>query len=104
MARRVIRRSASLEDAIDIAGYLGEVSARLAERFIDAVEALTADLPRFPFSGAQQEHRGPAFQGIHAKAVPGFPAHYVFYRVTDETIEVLRILHTARDLEGLFEG
>jgi toxin ParE1/3/4 len=83
--------------------YLLEESPAAAHRFVSAVNEAVEGLPAFPFSGAPQEHRGAAFEGIRAKAVPGFPAHYVFYRVTDETIEVLRILHTARDPEGLFE-
>ena len=33
--------------------------------------------------------------------VPGFENHLIFYRVTEEAIEVFRVLHGARDIEAI---
>jgi plasmid stabilization system protein ParE len=30
--------------------------------------------------------------------VPGFPKHLIFYRVDDDRVEVVRVIHGARDL------
>jgi toxin ParE1/3/4 len=35
--------------------------------------------------------------------VPGFRNHLIFYRVTGDAIEVLRVLHAARDVRKLLE-
>jgi toxin ParE1/3/4 len=32
----------------------------------------------------------------------GFDKHLIFYRETDEGLEIVRILHTARDINALF--
>ena len=33
----------------------------------------------------------------------GFPKHLIFYRPIDHGIEVVRVLHGARDIEAVFE-
>ena len=41
-------------------------------------------------------------QGVRRVLVPKFPKHLLFYRFTAEEVFVLRVVHGARDLEGLF--
>ena len=33
----------------------------------------------------------------------GFPKHLIFYRISENEIEVIRVIHGARDIENLFE-
>jgi len=40
--------------------------------------------------------------GIRRVTISGFPKHLVFYRVEDNDVLILRVLHGARDLESLF--
>ncbi len=35
--------------------------------------------------------------------VQGFERHLIFYRVLDDEVEILRVLHAARDIEGIFD-
>jgi len=39
--------------------------------------------------------------GIQHWAVRGFESHLIFYRDTEEALEVIRILHGARELESI---
>jgi plasmid stabilization system protein ParE len=34
--------------------------------------------------------------------ISGFPNHLIFYRPHQDRIEVVRVLHTKRDIESLF--
>jgi toxin ParE1/3/4 len=45
---------------------------------------------------------GPAFQSIRAFPVAGFKSILVFYRTREDVLEIVRVLHGARDLEALF--
>lgn len=36
-------------------------------------------------------------------SVRDFPKHLIFYRATDDRIEILRVLHGARDAAAIFE-
>lgn len=42
-------------------------------------------------------------QGIRRWKVKGFPNFLIFYRSTDEGVEIIRILHGARDLDAIFQ-
>jgi len=40
--------------------------------------------------------------GLRAWPIDGFRNHLVFYRPTDEGVDIVRVLHGARDIEALF--
>ncbi|MEX1025024.1 MAG: type II toxin-antitoxin system RelE/ParE family toxin [Planctomycetota bacterium] len=44
-----------------------------------------------------------ALAGLRSFPVKGFDKHLIFYRSTEHGIEVLRVLHGARDLGTIFE-
>lgn len=39
-----------------------------------------------------------ALREVRVWPVPGFPRFLIFYRVTAKTVEVIRVLHSARDV------
>jgi len=41
--------------------------------------------------------------GSRVFPVRGFGKHLVFYRPVEDGIEILRVIHGARDIEALFE-
>jgi toxin ParE1/3/4 len=56
-------------------------------------------------------HIGPArnFENSHLKdiriwLVNGFEKYLIFYRATDERVEILRVLHAARDIDSILSG
>jgi toxin ParE1/3/4 len=54
--------------------------------------------------GNPREFRDPALTGMRSWPIRGFGNHLVFYRPTDDGIEILRVLHGARDLRRVFNG
>lgn len=46
----------------------------------------------------------PLFEGVRVFPVSRFKKYLVFYRPIQDGIEVLRVLHGARDIKGLLAG
>jgi toxin ParE1/3/4 len=36
--------------------------------------------------------------------VKGFEKYLIFYRTTDELVEIVRVLHAARDIDGILSA
>lgn len=97
--RRVERRPRARLDVVEQAIYLGqEASEEVALRFIDAVDAAFRRLADTPEIGRLCELRSPRLAGLRSWSVPGFEKHLIFYRVDEDLVEVVRIVHGARDL------
>ena len=52
--------------------------------------------------GSPREFQNSHLIGIRQWRVSGFENYLIFYRPIEDGIEVLRVLHGARDIEGLF--
>ena len=83
---------------------LREIALRIADRnpvraltYVDEIEAHAHRIGEFPHAGPPRPQWG---QGIRI-AVHG--KYLIVYRVRDEGVQVLRIVHGARDLDTLFE-
>jgi toxin ParE1/3/4 len=70
-----------------------------ALRFYDAAAATFEKLARTPRLGEQRESSDPRLSGLRVWRVEGFPNHLIFYRPIDGGIEVIRVLHAARDID-----
>ncbi|MGZ8248325.1 type II toxin-antitoxin system RelE/ParE family toxin [Methylomagnum sp.] len=93
---RVVITDAAKTDLIEIGGYISQYSPRRAASFLDELldhcEAL-ADMPRaFPLIPRYERH------GIRRRAHRDY---LIFYRVGEGFVEVIHILHGARDYEAL---
>jgi toxin ParE1/3/4 len=65
------------------------------------VDATLENLAAIPGIGARYEPKDPLFEGVRVFPVSRFKKYLIFYRPIKDGIEVLRVLHGARDLEGL---
>lgn len=99
----VIRPRASL-DLDELAERIAQNQPRSALRFLQAAQAAFEFLDRMPEAGGACQFRNPAAAGLRAWPVRGFKTHVIFYRPTSTGIEVVRVLHGARDVEAIFEG
>ena len=81
--------------------YAREADLQVALRFYDAVEASFQRLLEHPDIGVQCDWVNPKFRDIYRWPVPGFEDHRVFFRRTQDSIEVTRALHARRDLNEL---
>jgi toxin ParE1/3/4 len=95
-------RSAAENDVAEHARYLQDKNLEAAIHFLDAFDAALALIERSPGIGASCRFQNPLFQGMRVWPISGFKNYLVFYRVLPDEIEVVRVIHGARDLKAIF--
>jgi len=93
---RISPRASS--DLIEIWGYIADDSVANADAFIDKLYQAIQVLARQPGSGRHREELAPGIQSFP------FGRYIIFYRVVAGAVEIVRVLHGARDIENIFEG
>ena len=89
----------------DQADYLmQEASLETALRFYDAAAATFENLARMPGMGERRESSNPRLAGLRVWRIEGFANHLIFYRPVEGGIEIVRVLHGARDIDSVLEA
>jgi toxin ParE1/3/4 len=88
---------AALSDLNGIWYYIAEDDPVTADKFIRALVARFPMLASMPEMGRKREELS---AGIRSFAVGN---HVIFYRRIENGVEIVRVLHGARDLPPLFE-
>ncbi len=93
---KIVKRPRAELDLLDIWGYIADDSLDRADEFLDRLEGKLQALARNPGLGRRRDELLPGLQS--------FPLgnYVVFYQVIENGIDVIRILHGARDVEDLF--
>lgn len=92
---RIVKRPSALTDLTDIWNYIAVDSETNADAFLQTVDGKFSIL-------ATQPQMGRARDGL----IPGlrsFPVgrYLIFYTMLPDGIEIVRVLHSARDLDAL---
>jgi toxin ParE1/3/4 len=90
-------------DLDEIAAWMQRDDPKVALRFLDAAEATFQSLAEFPGMGAPFRVRNPRWASLRSFPIQGFPNHLVFYVPIAGGIDVVRVLHGARNLPPIFE-
>src|ERR1700730_12952763 len=85
----------------DQAEYLALASALAAKRFVEATEQTFDALAQMPGIGVPCEFSNPRLHCVRCSPVRGFKKYLIFYRAIEGGIEVLHVLHGARDISIL---
>jgi toxin ParE1/3/4 len=101
MSRRVIRSDLALIDLEEQSEYIRQRSPSAALRFLKAAEAVFRQLASMPGMGERYETDNPLFQELRCFPIPKFPSHLVYYKSLRDGIIVIRVLHGARDIDGI---
>jgi toxin ParE1/3/4 len=88
----------AISDLIEIWSYIADDSVANADAFIDKLYETIQLLARQPGSGRHREELAPGIQSFP------FGRYIIFYRAVGSAIEIVRVLHGARDIENIFEG
>ncbi len=84
--------------------YLGqEAGLQLALRFIRAAEQAIARLVELPELGAPRVFEIQKLERVRMWPIPDFPNHLIFYRPIATGVEIVRVLHAARDIPPVLE-
>lgn len=103
---RVITKRQAEEDAVEIWRLIAEDNPQSAEAFLDAIEEVSSLLSATPEIGSPRYFSHPELQGLRFLPLRKFENYLLFYRALkdEEVIEIIRIVHGARDLPRLFGG
>ena len=100
---KVAKLRTAVVDIIMIADYLAEAaSLAVADRFIAETEKSCSRLARMPGIGSRWEDKDPELTEVRVFPVSKFKNYLIYYRPIAGGIEVLRVIHGARDTRRLF--
>jgi toxin ParE1/3/4 len=95
--RRVVWAPRAQEDLLDIWHYFERVgSAEVADGILLDLDRTAERLEQHPLMGRSRDELAPELRSVLANP------HIVFYRVSDQAIEIARVLHQRRDLATIF--
>ena len=90
MPLSVRRSSRADEDLISIWLEIAKEDPAAADRVLDAIESRWRQLAHFPYSGIARDDVAPGIRHLVAGQ------YLTLYRVTEDAIEIIRIIHGRR--------
>ena len=99
--REVLKRPQVRKDIMEQADYLALTSMNASDRFLQAIQKAFRKIAETPGIGSPRDFGDPKLLGLRALLVPGFPKVGIYYLYDDETVEIVRVLHGARDVAGI---
>lgn len=100
MSQLPLRISVQAEaDLLDHYAYIGRDRPSAAERFFNAFEDGCERTASHPLIGTACSELAPHLTAIRRWPSPGFSNYLLFYREHGGRIEILRLVHGARDLD-----
>jgi len=93
---RVLRRPLAAADIAEIWDYIAEDSVRRADASVDRLDTKLHMLSMQPMMGQARDELAP-----RVRSLP-FGRYVIFYQPLDDGIDVVRVLHAARDVHSQF--
>ena len=96
--RRVLRKPRARADLLDIWNYIADDSPAKADRFLDTINKHCQTIARFPKMGRARNELSASLRS--------FPVgnYVIFCREVSKGIEIIRVLHSARDIEVIISS
>jgi toxin ParE1/3/4 len=104
MRKSITKSPRAYNDLIEIACYIAQDNIEAADRFLIAVEETFDRLAKASEIGSLCPFKNPLAKEIRVWPVKGFKRYLIFYRSESNGINVVRILHGARDWQSLFNN
>jgi toxin ParE1/3/4 len=98
----VIKHRAKL-DLAEIIDYLDERSTEAALRFFNSVYDEFHFLSEHPGVGSIRMRASPRTRKLRFWPIRGFRNYLIFYEPRPDGVEIVRVLHGARDVDDLLE-
>jgi toxin ParE1/3/4 len=94
---RIVRRPLAGADIAEIWDYIAEDSVDQADAWVDRLDAKLRLLASQPAMGRARDELSPGLRSMP------FGRHVIFYETMADGIDVARVLHSARDIDAVFE-
>ncbi len=95
-------RPKARSDALEIVNFIGHDDPRAASEFLSALEFTCKSIAVLPEIGSRRSYRHSALKDVRMLPVKKFNNYLIFYQPAPGAIDVIRIIHGARDLPTLF--
>lgn len=93
---RVTRRPLAAADIVDVWGYIAEDSTAAADRWVDKLDERFSLIAAQPMMGRARDELAASLRSFP------FGRYVIFYLPIEDGIDVVRVLHGARDIEAVF--
>jgi len=90
------------QDVLEIAISIARDNPAAAKAFLFAVENTCGCIAKLPAMGSRRVYKNPLLADVRMLPVGGFGSYLIFYQLLKTGVEVIRIIHGARDLPSLF--
>jgi len=97
MSRKIRISRPARRDLDEIWFFIAQDSLSAADGFVDELTGKFSLLASFPKMGRSREELGPELRSFPVKN------YLVLYRLPKGYIEIVRVIHTARDVKALFK-
>jgi toxin ParE1/3/4 len=94
---RLLKRPEAANDLEDIWWYIAQDNPQEADRLLDRIQEKLLLLVEFPHMGISQDE---LVSGLRSSTVGNY---LIFYFPLEDGIDVVRVLHGARELETIFQ-
>ena len=101
MKRQVTLRHTAREDLLESFVFISQDSPTAADRFLLSAEDSFDQLADMPEIGHRWESEDQRLQDVRVWHIKGFENWLIFYCVAKDHIDILRVLHGARDTSAL---
>jgi toxin ParE1/3/4 len=98
---KIVFREQAEHDLDSIAEQIAQDNLDASIRFLNSIDSTCELLERFPNIGTRRKAMEPALQNLRSYVVRGFRNYLIFFNVNQESVEIIRILHAARDHDRL---
>ena len=100
---KILKKPEVWRDLQSQADFIAKDSLGAADRFIDAAEATFAFLSANPLVGSLCTFRAAETTGLRRWPVRGFENYIVYYLSITDGIDVVLVIHAARDVEAILD-
>jgi toxin ParE1/3/4 len=99
----VVFNPVAVDDLEEIVSYIRQDNAMAAEAVRHDILDTAESLAHQPDLGVRPRFSAPRFAGIRFLPSQQDPNYLLFYREQTDEVEILRVLHGARNLPALFD-
>lgn len=102
MTRRIPITPKASQDLDDICQFITQNNPDAALKFFDAARQTFNQLAQNPGIGTIYEVSKPRLQGLRKWRIGKFDKYMIFYRYSDNLVEIIRIIYAGRDISAIF--
>ncbi len=103
MALNLLKRPAVERDIEECFVYIAENDLDVGIAFMVALQDSLDQLSEFPLLGQVLPSSVTPNQTIRVWRVKGYEKYLIFYCLEDENVDIVRVLHSSRNITELFE-